>query len=263
MTTRDIPWNPGTPCWVDLIVKDVDRAVGFYSELFGWDCEEGPAEAAGYRMCLLGGRPAAGIGPGPQKLDLPSVWTTYLATADADRTARRVMEEGGSLLMEPFDVLDVGRMAVGFDPSGAAFGLWEAKTHIGAGVVNETGALTWNECMTRQYTACQEFYGEVFGYEFDEVGNDSFRYASISVEGDLVGGIGELTDAMPTEVPSHWMSYFASDDVDVLVVRATNLGALLRTGPMDTPQGRLAVLEGAQGEVFSVITRADPALTAN
>ncbi len=254
MTTRDIPWNPGTPCWVDLIVKDVDRAADFYTELFGWECQESPAEAAGYRMCLLDGRPAAGIGPGPRKLELPSVWTTYLATADADRTARRVMEDGGSLLMEPFDVLDVGRMAVGFDPAGSAFGLWQAKSHIGAAVVNESGALTWNECMTRDYDGCQGFYGRVFGHQFDEIGDDSFRYATISVSGAVVGGIGELTPAVPPEVPSHWMTYFASDDVDATVDRAAALGALLRTGPMDTPQGRLAVLEGSEGEVFSVLT---------
>ncbi len=254
MTTRDIPWTPGTPCWVDLIVKDVDQAASFYGELFGWDCQEGSAEAAGYRMCLLDGRPVAGIGPGPQKFEMPSVWSTYLATDDADGTARRVMEEGGSLLIEPFDVLDVGRMAVGFDPSGSAFGLWEAKSHIGANAVNEPGALTWNECMTRDYDGCQEFYREVFGHEFDDIGDGSFRYASISVRGRVVGGIGELTFSTPPEVPSHWMTYFASADVDVTLKRATELGAVLRTGPVDTPRGRLAVLEGLEGEVFSVIT---------
>ncbi len=253
MTTRDIPWHPGTPCWVDLIVKDVEQAVAFYADLFGWDCQEGPPEAAGYRMCHVRGRPVAGIGPGPQKFEMPSVWSTYLATADADRTARRVMEEGGSLLIEPFDVLDAGRMAVGFDPAGSAFGLWEAKAHIGATVVNEPGALTWNECMTRDYEGCQEFYREVFGHEFGEIGDDSFRYATISVNAQVVGGIGELTGSMPSDVPAHWMTYFASDDVDATVQRATELGAVLRTGPMDTPQGRLAVLEGPEGEVFSVI----------
>ena len=253
MTTRDKPWKTGTPCWVDLIVSDVDKAVTFYSELFGWDCQEGPPEAAGYRMCMLDGRPAAGIGPGPQDREMPSVWSTYLATDDADATARAVMENGGSLMLEPFDVLDVGRMAVGFDPSGSAFGLWEAKSHLGSSVVNQAGALTWNECMTRDYAGAKSFYSKVFGHTFDELGDDSFHYATISVEGRVVGGIGELSAEMPPELPSHWMTYFASDDVNATVERATSAGALLRTGPMDTPYGRMAVLEGPQGEVFSVI----------
>ncbi len=253
MTTRDKPWKPGTPCWVDLIVPDVDQAVAFYSDLFGWDCQESPPEAAGYRMCLVDGRPAAGIGPGPRDREIPSVWSTYLATSDADATARAVMEHGGSLMMEPFDVLDAGRMAVAFDPSGSAFGLWEARSHLGATIVNVPGTLTWNECMTRDYAGAKDFYGAVFGHTFDEIGDDSFHYATISVDDTVVGGIGELSAEMPPELPSHWMTYFASDDVEATVEAATAGRAVLRTGPMDTPFGRMAVLEGPQGEVFSVI----------
>ena len=208
-------------------------------------------------MCLLDGRPAAGIGPGPG--DLPSVWSTYLATNDADATARAVMELGGSLMLEPFDVLDVGRMAVGFDPAGAAFGLWQAGSHLGATIVNQASALTWNECMTRDYDGSKDFYAAVFGHTFEEIGDDSFRYATMSVEGKVVGGIGELSKEMP-ELPSHWMTYFATDDVDRTVETATKTGAVLRTGPMDTPYGRMAVLEGPFGEVFSVITGSSDAL---
>lgn len=256
MTTRNEPWKPGTPCWVDLIVAGVDEvetAAAFYRDLFGWDCPEGPAEAAGYRMCTLQGRPVAGIGPGPQNREVPSVWSTYLATGDADATARAVMALGGSLMLEPFDVLDIGRMAVAFDPAGAAFGLWEAKTHLGATVVNQVGALTWNECMSRDFAGAKAFYGAVFGHTFDEIGDETFHYATIVVDGDVVGGLGELSDEMPPEVPSHWMTYFSSDDVEATVERAISSGAVLRTGPMDTPYGRMAVLEGPHGEVFSVI----------
>lgn len=261
MTTRDEPWTPGTPCWVDLIVTgddSVEKAAAFYGELFGWDCQQGPPEAAGYRMCLVNDRAAAGIGPGPQSLDVPSVWSTYLATADADATARLVTENGGRLMIEPFDVLDVGRMAVGFDPSGSAFGIWEAKSHTGVSIVHEAGALTWNECMTRDYAAAQDFYQAVFGHTFDEIGDGSFKYATISVDGSVVAGIGELSGDMSAELPSHWMTYFAADAADATVEKATSLGAVLRTGPMDTPYGRMAVIEGPCGEVFSVITgRAD------
>ncbi|MEP6666873.1 MAG: VOC family protein [Nocardioidaceae bacterium] len=253
MSTRDEPWSTGTPCWVDLLVDDTAKATEFYEALFGWDCQEGGPEAAGYLMCMLSGRPTAGIGQRPEAIDMPSVWTTYLATDDAEQTARRVIEEGGSLMMEPFDVLDVGRMAVGFDPAGSAFGLWQAKAHRGAGIVNEAGALTWNECMTRDYEGSKAFYGRVFGHEFEDMGDDSFRYAQILVDGRVVGGLGELSAEMPAEIPSHWMTYIATDDTDATVEQAISLGAVLRTGPMDTAYGRMAVLEGPQGEVFSVI----------
>ncbi len=253
MSTRDEPWTTGTPCWIDLIVPDTASAREFYGPLFGWELEEGPPEAAGYLMCILSGRPTAGIGPRPPGMDMPSVWTTYLATDDAEATARKVIEAGGSLMLEPFDVMDVGRMAVGFDPAGSAFGLWQAKSHRGAGIVNEPGALTWNECMTRDYEGSKSFYGEVFGHEFEDLADDKFKYAQILVDGRVVGGIGELGPEMPAEIPSHWMTYIATDDTDATVEQASSLGALLRTGPMDTPYGRMAVLEGPQGEVFSVI----------
>lgn len=254
MTTRDDPWKPGTPCWVDLVTPNVEAAARFYAELFGWDSHPGPPEAAGYRICLLAGRPAAGIGPGPRDRELPSVWSTYLSTTDAEVTADAVKAHGGSLMMEPFDVLDAGRMAVAFDPAGCAFGLWEARSHIGSAVVNQAGALTWNECMTREYDRALAFYRSVFGYAFKEIGDDTFRYATISVDGSVVGGIGELSIEMAPELPSHWMTYFAANDVDASVARAVSAGAVLRTGPMKTPRGRMAVLEGPQGEVFSVIT---------
>jgi predicted enzyme related to lactoylglutathione lyase len=254
MTTRDHPWKPGTPCWVDLVTPDVDAAAGFYSEIFGWDSQPGPPEAAGYRLCMLAGRPTAGIGPGPRDRELPSVWSTYLSTTNADATAAAITAHGGSLMLAPFDVLDVGRMAVAFDPSGCAFGLWEAKSHIGSAIVNQPGALTWNECMTRDYDRALAFYGSVFGHAFDEIGDASFRYATISVDGSVVGGIGELSTEMAPELPSHWMTYFACDDVARSVARAVSAGAVLRTGPMETPRGRMAVVEGPQGEIFSVLS---------
>ena len=51
-------------------------------------------------------------------------------------------------MAEPFDVMDVGRMAVIVDPAGAALCLWEPKRHIGASLVNTPGALTWNDLLT-------------------------------------------------------------------------------------------------------------------
>ncbi len=254
MGTRDEAWAPGTPCWVDLVVDDTAMAKGFYGELFGWDCQDQPAAAGGYSMCLLQGHPTAGIGPKPEGLDMPAVWSTYLATDDADETAAEIRTGGGSLMMEPFDVLDVGRMAVGFDPSGAAFGIWQAKSHVGSQIVNEAGALTWNECMTPDYARSKEFYAGVFGYEYDELGDgENFSYSLIKVAGSGVGGLGELGAETPEEVPAHWMTYFGTTETDATVERAQSLGAKVQMAARDSEYGRLAVLAGPQGEVFSVI----------
>jgi uncharacterized protein len=157
------------------------------------------------------------------------------------------------VFMPAMDVMQAGRMAVVADSTGAAFGLWQAGDHKGAGIVNEPGALTWNECMTRDYDGARKFYAEVFDYQYDDVGDGDFSYSVLHLGGSPVGGIGELGADMPPDVPPHWMAYFAVADTDDTVTRAGELGAQVRMGPQDTPYGRLAVLQGPQGEIFAVI----------
>jgi len=170
MVTRDTAWPPGTPCWIDLGVADKAKAKAFYGGLFGWSIQDGPPEAGGYSMCLIDGKAAAGIGDKQGPEEQPPYWTTYIATADADATAARVKAAGGQVLADPFDVMDVGRMAIAIDPGGAPFGIWEAKAHTGVGVANEPGALIWSENMSRDYEANKAFYGSVFGYHFSDIG---------------------------------------------------------------------------------------------
>jgi uncharacterized protein len=252
MTTRDEPWPQGTPCWVDGMVPDVSAARDFYAALFGWRMVDA-GENGGYAVARLSGRPAAGVGPNPSGSSTPPVWTTYLAADDVDAVAARVTAAGGQILMAPTDVVEAGRMAVAADPTGAVFGLWQARGRAGAEVVNEPGALTWNECMTRDYEQARRFYTEVFGYDVEEIGDGSFRYCVLHLGGRPVGGLGELAATMPADIPPHWMSYFAVADTDETLTRATGLGARVRMPAQDTPYGRMAVLEGPQGEVFAVI----------
>jgi uncharacterized protein len=253
MTTRETPWPQGTPSWVDLMVPDAKAAGEFYDRLFGWQIQDLGEEAGGYTMALLSGRPVAGIGPVPEGQDLPSVWTTYIAVDDVDAIVTKVTGSGGQVLMPAMDVLAAGRMAVVADSTGAVFGLWQAGEHKGAEIVNEPGALTWNECMTRGYDEARKFYADVFGYQLEDVGDGGFKYSVLNLAGSPVGGLGELGADMPAEVPPHWMAYFAVANTDDTLERATALGAQVRMQPQDTPYGRMAVLEGAQGEIFAVI----------
>src|SRR5262245_42037410 len=149
MVTHDTAWAGGTPCWVDLGVADTTKAGAFYSGLFGWEVQPGPPEAGGYIMCLKKGRPVAGIGPKQGPPGAPSARTPYIATGNADEAAGKVKAAGGQVLVEPMDVLDVGRTAIAMDPGGATFGIWQARTHTGVGLANEPGALCWNENLSR------------------------------------------------------------------------------------------------------------------
>jgi len=102
-------YTPGTPCWVDLGTPNIDDAAAFYGGLFGWSIEEGEnaEQTGGYRQAELRGKPVAGVMPLMQE-GQPPAWSTYISVEDADATADRVREAGGSVLAEPMDVLDLG-----------------------------------------------------------------------------------------------------------------------------------------------------------
>ncbi|MGW0005841.1 VOC family protein [Nocardia grenadensis] len=258
MPIRETPWPAGTPCWTDCQVDDTNRAQEFYRDLFGWEIAGGAPEAGGYLMALRDGRPVAGIGPKPPGQPMPSTWTTYIATDNADDTSAAITAAGGTVVMAPFDVLDAGRMLVATDPGGAAFGVWQAKQHFGAAVYNEPGAYCWNELHTDGYQRAQEFYTQVFGWTFTEIGdgvNVDYATFALAPDGEPVGGLNDSTKN-PGAGPSYWLSWFQVEDTDAILASATGLGATLLMGPDDSPFGRMGVLIAPQGETFGVIDTA-------
>lgn len=154
-------YENGVPSWCDLQTPDLDGAKAFYGALFGWEIADGPPEAGGYTMGYLRGRPVAGLGP--QMSPSPPAWATYMNVDDADDVAAGVTANGGTVLTGPMDVMDVGRLLVFADPSGAVCGAWQPRAHAGAGVVNEPDTMCWNELLTTDVAGAKTFYGAVFG----------------------------------------------------------------------------------------------------
>ena len=254
MVTRDTRWPAGTPCWVDVTVDDVPKAIAFYQALFGWDIPLGGPEVGGYSLAHQDGRIVAAVSPKMGQPDAPSVWTVYLATDDVDATAAKIKAAGGQVLAGPMDVMEEGRMAVAMDPAGAAFGLWQGGRTTGLGVANEPGTLAWNEQMSRDFDGSKAFYQAVFGYGFQDMSGDGFKYATLMVDGHEVGGIGEYPEGTPAEVPAAWSAYFAVTDTDAAVAKATELGGRVVQPVRDSPYGRIGVVADNHGAVFSLIT---------
>jgi predicted enzyme related to lactoylglutathione lyase len=250
-------YEPGTPSWVELGgIPDIEVAVGFYGGLFGWDVPEpeNAEQTGGYRQAMLRGKPVAGMMPLMQE-GQPTVWSTYVSVADADATAAAVKEAGGNTIAEPMDVMDLGRMAVFADPTGAVFGIWQPGTFIGAEVVNEANAVVWNELNTRDPEASKAFYGSVFGWGFEEREFETGAYASLKLGEATVGGMIDITGRAPDEVPAHWLVYFAVEDIDATVAKAQETGGGLALEPFDiTEVGRIAIVKDPFGAVFAVIT---------
>lgn len=250
MTTRDIPWPDGTPCWAELSAPDTAKAREFYSGVFAWTVQPGGPQTGGYSVAELDGRGVAGIGPKMGPPQAPTIWLTYLATSDADATAATITGAGGHLLAEPVDVMDAGRMAVAVDPAGAVFGLWQARAFPGAQIVNEPGAMIWNEQMSRDFEGSKAFYAAVFGYEY---GDTSGGYATIKVDGRDVGGIGGYHAGLPAETQATWRVYFAAADTDASVARVQANGGSVIFEPIDHPYGRLSTVADDQGARFSLL----------
>ncbi|MEU0938886.1 VOC family protein [Embleya sp. NPDC005971] len=254
------PYVPGTPCWVDLMVPDQQAALDFYRDLFGWQGEVGPPETGGYAVCSLNGKAVAGImaamspdgGPPP-----PTAWTTYLAAIDADATQEAIKKAGGRVIMPAMDVMTLGRMGVVAEPGGAVFGLWQARDFGGSEVVNEPGAVIWNELNTGDVAATSAFCSTALGLEAAAMEGAEGYYA-LSAGDRVVAGMQDLTQ-LPPGTPAHWLTYFSVDDTDSTVDALVKAGGNVLKPPFDMMAGRMAVVQDPQGGAFAVIQAVGPA----
>jgi uncharacterized protein len=274
MLERD-GYLPGVPCWVDTSQPDPAAAVDFYSGLFGWDFEDAmpPGSAGRYFIARLRGGDVAAVGSVPEGGPATAVWNTYVWVGSAEEAASKVLEAGGRVAMDPFDVMDAGRMAVCTDPEGAAFCVWQAKAHKGARIVNEPGSLNFNGLNTRNPDGAKSFYRSVFGWETLGLGDDAEMWRlpgygefleqsdpglrrrmaeSGAPEGfeDVVATLNPIADDQP-EVPAHWSVTFAVDDADAIAERAAELGGHVVVPPFDAPWVRMTVITDPQGATFS------------
>jgi len=256
--TEITSYAPGTPCWVDLASPDLDGSIEFYGALFGWDVpeSENAEQTGGYRLAARDGKSTAGMMPQMQE-GQPPAWSTYVSVEDADATAEKVKGAGGQVLAEPMDVMDLGRMAVFADPTGAVFGIWQPGSFAGAEIVNEPNTFSWNELNTRDPEASKSFYSAIFGWtsrdmDMGEAGTyTTFRLAGSDEEDDSIGGLLDMRGRVPEEVPAHWLTYFTVDDRDATAGKAKEMGAE-EIMSMDMEMGKLSILRDPQGAAVGI-----------
>jgi predicted enzyme related to lactoylglutathione lyase len=243
----------GAPCWVSLLVRNLDAMEDFYGHLFGWEFSIGPTPFGSYVRATLHGRSVAGIGEIPKNRHLPVAWTTYLATDDADATAELIRDCGGTVGVGPLDAGAAGRMALASDPAGAVFGVWQPLAQHGVEVMGEPGTLAWNELITREASGVGKFYAAVFGYDLEAVVSADFDYLTLHLNGEPVAGIHGVGRALPRDRGAHWMTYFAVEDVDTTARQVVELGGHVVRAPRESAYGRLATVADPEGAVFTVI----------
>jgi predicted enzyme related to lactoylglutathione lyase len=246
-------YENGVPSWVDLGSPEQAKEKEFYGGLFGWNCPEGPPEAGGYSVCDIGGKTVAGLGP-QMNPDAPPMWLSYVNVDSVDDTVAKIKANGGTVFMEPMDVMEAGRMAVFADPLGAVIGLWQPKEHMGAQLANEPGTLCWTELITTDLDAAKAFYKAVFGWDAETQESEGGpAYTEWKLSGRSIGGMMLKSPEMPAEMPPLWGVYFAVADTDASVAKAQELGGSLIMPPMDIEPGRFAILADPEGVMFNVL----------
>jgi predicted enzyme related to lactoylglutathione lyase len=254
---------PNTFSWPELATGDPEGAKKFYGGIMGWSFQDNPmGPDAVYTMALKGDKNVCGLFALNEEMKaqgVPPNWLSYATVANADETASKAKTLGGTVVKGPFDVMDVGRMAVIEDPTGAVFAIWQAKKVMGSQLVNEPGALTWNELMTPDVDRAGKFYTDLFDWGSETADMGGFDYTSFMNGERPAAGMMQIDPKTMSDVPPHWLVYFAVDDCDGAAKTIKKLGGQVVAPPRDIPEvGRFCVAVDPQGAVFSVIKLLNP-----
>jgi predicted enzyme related to lactoylglutathione lyase len=247
MGERD-SYPSGTFCWADLGTIDAASAQEFYTGLFGWDAEPLPAGDEGtYVMFRIGGRAVAALYEmgESERSQLNAHWSSYVSVDDVEAIAARAAELEATVVAEPFDVMDSGRMAVLRDPTGAHVHLWQPGRHSGAGRVNEPGCMVWNELATPDGERAAGFYHELLGWDAER---DPTGYATLRMGEQLIGGIRPLRE----DEPPNWLIYFTVPSAEEAAERVRGSGGEVVAGPAEVTVGKIAVVRDPQGAMFAL-----------
>jgi predicted enzyme related to lactoylglutathione lyase len=249
-----LEFAPGTFCWAELATTDAPGAKKFYGELFGWEVQDIPiGPGMVYTMLQVDGKNAAALYQKDESMkEVPTHWASYISVASADETSAKAKALGGTVMKEPFDVMDAGRMAVIIDPTGAAFCVWQPGKHHGFEIKGQPNTVSWNELLTTDTARAIDFYSRLFGWTANTHGAP-MEYTEWMNGAEHVGGMMQIAPHMGP-VPPHWGIYCAVDDCDATFQKAKSLGARALVPPMDIENvGRFAVIQDPQGAAFSII----------
>ena len=253
--------QPGMFSWADLATPDAEGSGRFYTELLDLDATDtqGP-EGVVYSMLSKQGRSSCAIYEMPpdqkEMTGGRARWTTYFTVEDADATAGRIQELGGTV-QGPFDVFTSGRLGFGVDPTGAVFAIWQPLEQIGAEIFGEPGALAWSELSTHDTGAAGKFYAGLFGWSaMATLSADGGEYTLFQLDGRPAAGMIAIREEWgPT--PANWSIYFAIADLEASRAKAKGLGATEITPVLEVAGvGRFVCLNDPQGAYVTIIEMA-------
>ena len=244
----------GCIVWHDLLTNEVARAKRFYTELLGWEYQIEHASnfawnsrEVDYPLILAHGEAHGGfVDPGQ---DVSSHWIAFVTVADVDAVVAKAKKLGANIARSPFDVPGVGRNAVIQDPQGAIICPF-MPTHS---FPPPSGTFLWEELITDDVESAKAFYGELFGWQANDIDRGEMGTYTLFKRDDGTNVAGILNRQPGLKRPTAWLTYLATDDVDITVTKAISLGASTLMKGTDLPNiGQLAVLIDSTGATFGL-----------
>jgi uncharacterized protein len=247
-------------CWWELGTADAMAAKEFYGDLFGWNFIDSPMPPDGiYTVLQLGDKNIAGLyklNKTQLEQNVPPHWLSYLCVRDVTDATQKAKDLGSTILMQPFDVAEMGKMSVIQDPEGAVVALWQTVKGSGPTLMNVTGSVCWNELYVRDMNRGRDFYTRLLGWTVQDIVVNDHPYLIFKKGEKQVASMMQITPEM-AGAPPHWMIYFAVADCEKTIQLATSRGAVVLFEPTQVPDvGKFAVLQDPQGAVFSVMQMA-------
>jgi predicted enzyme related to lactoylglutathione lyase len=233
------------------MTPDMDGARKFYNALFGWDYDIGGPEFMGYTTAKSGDYPSAGIGAVPPGVPPMTVWNIYFASENAAADTERAVGLGAQVMMPAMAIGEFGSMAVLVDPTEAAFGFWQAGTHVGSQVVNTPGAPAWFELYSRDAKRSCDFYTKLLGATGNPMPG-GMEYYTLQHGDEQLAGVMQIERSWGDFKPQ-WMVYFGVKNADDArgTVKANGGKAMSKVD--DSPYGRFATAADPQGALFKVV----------
>ncbi|HJS85128.1 MAG TPA: VOC family protein, partial [Acetobacteraceae bacterium] len=222
--------------WYELVTRDVDAALGFYGRLLGWEAREFPGGEGRYVIVSAKGKGVGGVMALPEGMGEP-FWLGYVGTSDIDAAVAKFTGSGGTVHRGPWDIPNVGRLALVSDPQGAGLALFQGASDQPSEAFNQRtpGHGNWHELRTPNPDAAFEFYAGQFGWtRGDAMPMDAMgTYQLFKAGGAEIGGIMKA----PGGTRPMWLYYFGAASIDEALGRITNGGGTVLHGPSEVPGG--------------------------
>lgn len=244
--------------WYELMTTDIETAKVFYAHVVGWRAKDVAKFGSTYALFAVGDAAVAGLTQLPEdarKAQVMSHWTGYVGVGNVDASVDRLQQLGGRVLMQPADIRDVGRFAIGADPQMASFGLFQTLREDRPNAdLSELGYVGWHELFAADWKTAFAFYGGLFGWTKADVHTGVMgTYQQFSVGGALAGGMFNKPPTLPLPF---WLYYFNVDNIDAATARVKTAKGQILYGPIEVPGGAwIAHCLDPQGAIFALMER--------